>query len=172
MKVTIKYDQGVKKEEIVTLEVSEKELEKMVELDYQQRLASTSSGEMVLKRTPEEIIEEWNRQEYNDWRRHHRYLERYATIFEKEEQSEIADNIQEKERKKQEDYDDICQKIRQILKSEQADMIIAIYIDGMSVKGYARKINDRPNNVTQRLKRVKRVLNTILSESKEHSKYK
>jgi len=163
MKVTMKYDQGVKKEEVVILEIPEKELEKMVEIDYHHRLASASSAEMVLKRTPGEIIEEWNRQEYNAWRRHHRYIERYATIFEKEIQKAFADNIQEKEHQRQDDYDDVCQQIHQILKPEQADMIIAICIDGMSVKDYASKIGDKPNNVTQRLKRVKRVLREILS---------
>jgi len=165
MRVTMKYDQGIKKEEIVTLEISEKQLEKMVEIDYQQRLASACSDEVVLKRTPIEIIEDWNRQEYNAWRRHHRYINAHVTMFGKEEKETFVDHLWEEERERQDDYEDVCQKIRQVLKPEQAEMIIAICIDGMPVKDYAHKVGDKPNNVTQRLVRIKSVLKKILSES-------
>ena len=173
MKVTIKYDQGVKKEEIVILEVPEKELEKMMEIDYQNRLAEAHHDESVEMRAPAQIIEEWNRQEYNAWRRHHRYLCKLPIVINKDNEcfAEInqldllADDSEEKERHKQVEYATTCQKIRRVLKPEQAEMIIAICIDGMSVKEYAAKIGDKPNNVTQRFKRVKSILKEILSES-------
>jgi len=165
MKVMMKYDQGIKKEEIITLEIPEKQLAKMIEMDYQQRLATAFSDEIILKRTALEIIEEWNKQEYNAWRRHHRYIEPHVMLFEKEGPEAFVDHLWEKEHQRQDDYDEVCQKIRQALKPDQAEMIIAIYIDGLSVKAYAHKIGDRPNNVSQRLKRIKISLKKILSES-------
>lgn len=162
----MKYDQGVRREEVVTLEVSEKELEKMVEIDYQQRLAGAASDEVVLKRTPQEIFDEMNRQERNSWQTHHRRL--VSLQKESDDVSEInvmdiiTDDSQEEARQRQEDHDDMCQKIRQLLKPEQADMIIAICLDGMAIKDYGLEINDKPNNVTQRFKRIKKNLKEIL----------
>jgi hypothetical protein len=170
MKVTLKYDQGIKKEEVVTLEVCEKDLERMMENDYQQRLACASSEEVVLKRNPEELIKEMNRQEYNAWRRHHRYIDARSTTFEKDnEGSEIdmmdtlADHSWERERQKQEEYEEICQQIRQILKPKQANMIIAICIEGMPVIDYALKIDDTPKRVYDRFYYTQKVLKESLT---------
>ena len=38
----------------------------------------------------------------------------------------FVDASQEEERRRQDEYDDMCQKIHQLLKPKQADMIIAI----------------------------------------------
>jgi len=166
MQITLKYDQGVKKEELVILEICEQELERMVELGYQRRLAEVADGEVVEKRTAEEIIEEWNRQEFNAWRRHHRYIDSSSTFYEEGEQVDVlntvADKSQVEEYQRQEDYDDICQKIHQVLKREQADMIIAICLDGMAVKDYADKIGDQLKNVSKRFNRAKKILREIL----------
>lgn len=166
MKVTMKYDQGVRREEVVILEVPEKELEKMVEIDYHQRLRQVTGDEVVLKRAPQEILNEMNRQERNSWQTHNRRLvSLQKESFEGSEMNTmdiIADNSQEEERQRQELYEDMCQKIRQLLKPEHADMVIAICLDKMAVKEYAREINDKPNNVTQRFKRIKTVLKKVL----------
>lgn len=162
----MKYDQGVRREEVVILEVPEKELEKMVEIDYQQRLEQVVSDEVVLKRAPQEILNEMNRQERNSWQTHNRRL--VSLKKESNEGSEIntmdliADVSQEEARQRQELYDELCQKVRQLLKPEHADMIIAICLDRMAIKDYAAKIGDKPNNVTQRFKRVKTILKKIL----------
>lgn len=160
----MKYDQGVKKDEVITLDVPKAELEKMVEIDYQHRLAYATHDEIILKRTPQEIIEECNRQEYSSWKKHNRYK---ASLKNEEESAEIdvldilTDLSQVENYQKQDDYDEICQKIRDLLNSEQADMIIAILIDGMRVKDYAAKIQDNPINVSKRFNRIKIALKEL-----------
>ena len=154
MKVTLKYDQGVRREDVVTLEIPEMELEKMVENDYQRRLIEADGNSPILRRTPQEIIEEWNRQEYNAWRRHHRYIE-LPTVACKADGSidpleTIADHTQLEDYQKKVDYDEMCRKVHQVLRPEQATMIIAICIDGMSVKDYAMEIGDCLKNVSKR----------------------
>ena len=74
----------------------------------------------------------------------------------------LAYDSQEKARQKQEDYEEVYQKIRQALKPDYADMIIAICIDGMAVKDYALKTGAKPNNVTQRLVYAKSLLKESL----------
>jgi len=169
MQVTLKYYEGLGKEEKKFFDIPEQELEQMVEKDYQLRLADASSDEIILKRTPQEIFDEMNKQERNLWEGHHRHLAYLQT--DDDEGSEmnvmdaIADHSQEEEHERQEGYDELCQKIRQVLKPEQADMVIAIYIDGMSIEDYAIKIGDKPNNITYRLIRVKKRLKEILAKT-------
>jgi len=169
MKVTMKYDQGVRKEEVVILDIPEEELERMVELDYERRLAEVADGEVVEKRTVEDIFDELNKQEFNAWRRHHRYIDSSSTFYEEGEQAAVLDTVADKsqveEYQRQEDYDEICQKIRQVLKREQADMIIAICLDGMVVSEYADKIGDDSNRVSKRFVYTKKLLKEILAKS-------
>ena len=167
MKITLKYDQGVKKEEVVELEVSEKELEIMIENDYQLRLSLSSGEEIVLKRSAKEIFDELNRKEYNSWQTHNRRKVR-SQQSEKAEESEadildvIADYSQIEAFENKADYEEQCQKIRQKLKPDQAEMMIAICLDGMAVKDYAEKIGEKPNTVTKRFMRLKKFLKEIL----------
>ena len=165
----MKYDRGIKREEIVTLEIPERELEIMVELDYQQRLANASPNEVVTKQTPVEIIEGWNRAEYNSWRTHHRYL-----ISSQQENDEgfkmnvmdvIADNSREEAHQRQASYREKCQEIRRVLNPEQAEMIIAICLEGMAVKDYALQIGDTLKNVSKRFNRVKNTLREQLTQN-------
>ena len=168
MKITMKYDQGIRKTEVVTLEVPEKELEKMVELDYQLRLESVECGELIEKRTPQEIIEEWNRCEYNSWQRQKRRQVSFQKMdddgCEIDMTDTFADYSQEEDRKRQDEYEEICQKIRKILKPEQADMIIAICLDGMAVKDYSEKLDDKLDNVYKKLRRSKNKLKIIFKK--------
>jgi DNA-directed RNA polymerase specialized sigma24 family protein len=63
----------------------------------------------------------------------------------------------EAKRNRKAEYDDVCQMIRTVLakKPEWADAAIAIYINGESVREYARRIGANENNITQKLKRAK-----------------
>jgi len=169
MKVTLKYYEGLGKEEKMFFEIPEQELEQMVEKDYQLRLAEESSDEIVLRRTAQEIFDEMNKQERNSWEGHHRHLACLQT--EDNEGSEmnvmdaIADDSQEEERQRQEEDDELCQKIRQLLKPDHANLIIAICIDGMAVKDYAAEIGEQLTAVSNRFVRAKKTLAEILSES-------
>lgn len=66
----------------------------------------------------------------------------------------------EAERNHKAEYDDICQTIRNVLekKPEWADAVIAIYINGESVRGYAKRVGVNENNISQKLKRAKEKL--------------
>lgn len=168
MKVTMKYDQGVKKEEVVTLEIPETAFESMVEFDYQQRLALALPDDVVQKRTPVEIIEEGNRLEYNSWQT---YKRNQVAWIDASTQTNlvgrISDDSQVETLRRQADYEELCQKIRHVLTLEQAEMIIAICLDEKSVQEYALEVGDKPVNVYERLRSVKKKLKNRLTENKD-----
>lgn len=161
-KVTLKYHRGIKKDEVITLEVPEQELEQMLEYDYQLRSATAADGEVVERQTAQEFFDELNREELSSWRKHNRRL--IPVKAEDEESSEmdimdlVVDNSQEKERQRQEDYEMQCQFIRSVLKTEQAEMMIAIALDGMTLMEYATEMEDEYNNVFRRYKRTLEIL--------------
>ena len=173
MKVTMKYDQGRKKEEIITLEVCEKELAVMVENDYQQRLARVEEGEVLERRTAEEIFEEMNRKERNSWQTHNRHQHQFPVTFESDGEDEMdldlmdmfGDYSQMDMLDKKADYEVVCQWISQILSPKQAEMFIAIALDGMRVWDYADMIQDNPKRVSERYNYAKSVLKKAYSTS-------
>ncbi|MCL2559266.1 MAG: hypothetical protein FWE07_02155 [Turicibacter sp.] len=165
-KVTMKYDKGIKKEEVVALEIPAAEFETMLENDYQERLAYATDGEVVERRTPQAIFDELNRKERNSWQTHTRHQHQFQMTLEIEDETSIEthtmdrfiDDSQAKERQRQEDYEALCQKLRGQLNPDQVEMIIAICLDGMSVKDYAAQIDEKPNTVTKRFMRIKNFL--------------
>ena len=163
-RITMKYDQGIKKEEVVTLEISKYELEQLIENDFRYRLANSDNPQEINRRTAQEIIGEWNRQEFNAWRRHNRYIDTSSKLYHDEETdsvNSIADYGQMNQYQKAEEYEALCQKVNQLLKPAQAKMIIAICIDGMSVKDYANLIGENYDNVKKRFARIKMSLSKI-----------
>lgn len=48
------------------------------------------------------------------------------------------------------EYEECCKKIRAAVKPAQAEMLISIALDGMTVADYAELIGDKPNNVSHR----------------------
>ena len=164
----MKYDRGVKKEEVVVLEILQQEFEQMLENDYRYRLASAIEGEAVERRTVQEIFNEFNSRELSSWRKHNRRLiptkVNDGELREMELTDLIVDNSQAKFFQEQENYEAQCQWIRQHLKPEQAEMVIAIYLDGMRVKDYAKKISNTPKQVTDRLSYAKKLLREVLSK--------
>jgi len=169
-KVILKYDQGIKKEEVVHLEIPIEEFEEMLENDYQYRLANAVDGEMIERRTAQEFFDDMNRNELNSWRKNNRRLISVKT--EDEESSEmdmmdlIVDDSQARQYQKQEDCEALCQEIRQLLKPKQAEMIITIDIDGMGVKDYATQKNLNPKRVSEQLNYTRGVLRKKLLERK------
>jgi len=166
MKVTLKYDQGIKANEVVSLEIPAQEFETMIEFDYQERLMKAEEGELVERRTSQEILDEMNRIERNSWRRYKEHTS-YSNVVLKREDDQLveeeiidtfADNSQLEDFEKEIDYEEQCQKIRQLLKPDQADMVIAICLDGVRVKDYAEQIGITAKQVTDRLSYAKQIL--------------
>ena len=56
------------------------------------------------------------------------------------------------------DYEDTCNLVRSLLKPKQAEMVIAICIDGVSVSEYAKKEGVSQPAISQRLQVAKKIL--------------
>ena len=65
------------------------------------------------------------------------------------------------DREQRREYEACCQWFKDNFKPSQAEMMIAIILDGYSVNEYARKIGDHPNNVSKRYNRAKKKLEKI-----------
>jgi len=169
VEVTLKYDRGFKKDEVIALDISEQELEQMIENDYQLRLARATEGEIVKRQTVQEFFDEIGNDELKSWRKHNRRL--IPVKAEDEESSEmdmmdlVIDNSQEDERKRQEDYEEQCQMLRNSLSSKQAELMIAIVLDDVKLVEYAMKTGEEYNNVFRRYKRAERALKEKRLES-------
>jgi len=169
--ITLKYDQGIKKEEVVQLEIPKQAFEEMLENDYQYRLANATDGEIIERRTAQEFFDEMNRKERNSWQTHTRHQHQYPIKLAIEEDESIetstmdffSDHSQLEMLEANADYEAICQVIRNSpLKPDQAEMIISICIDGMSVNDYAKYKNENPKNISKKFMRIKNNLREIL----------
>ncbi|MGN1092485.1 MAG: sigma factor-like helix-turn-helix DNA-binding protein, partial [Monoglobaceae bacterium] len=58
-------------------------------------------------------------------------------------------------------YDDLCQQIREMLKPEYADVIIAVCLDDMTPEEYALKNGLERDAVYKRLQRAKKKMREI-----------
>jgi len=165
MKITVKYDRGLRKEDVVSLEIDENEFDEMIEYDYNERLSKALPNETIKKRTAQEIIDDMNRKERNSWQTHNRRKIGF-TQEGNNDSLDILDYLSD-ESKKDEiieklNYEDLCHKIRKLLNPEQAQMVIAICSKEFSIKDYAKIINDSSNNVSKRLGRVRKKLRNLL----------
>lgn len=160
MKLKIRYEN-----EIQTIELDAKATEEMW-------VSLSLEGEGLSQKEREELIQkEWNEQfnkkDYNNWHKFNRHRG-YSKATPDEEtdevdcseplMSEVRDPRifcrQELEKDKQYDYEACCDRIRAAVKSAQADMLIAIILDGKTVAEYAELIADTPNNVSHRYRRA------------------
>ena len=176
MKIKIKYE-GTNVNQaplIMEVEVSDEECTLMVESDYQIRLKCAVDKKAVKRREIQEIFDEdYNKPLYNQWHREHRHRGEVKTPFRKEEEDELVGNgldtvpdySQEESRNALYEYEEVCHKIRMALekKPEWANIFIAVRIDGMPIKDYAKMVGDSENNITQKLKRAEKKLREIFS---------
>ena len=63
----IRYD-----DQITTVDVPEEEFTLMIEVDYEQRLEKAKDPSSVQRRSPQDIIDELNKADYNNWHKHNR----------------------------------------------------------------------------------------------------
>ena len=168
MEIKVRYENTV-----TILEVPEEDFITMIDVDYRTRLATTENKEVVKRRTPQEIMDEqFNKPDYNNWHKSDRHRGQPKTPYckddEAEEETDVMDNFADwsdiKKLDKQFEYEALCQKIRQALKPDYANMIIAIHINGLEVQEYAALIKDKPNNVSHRLQRAEKILKEIFEK--------
>lgn len=172
MKLKIRYENNVDNKAPITveIEVPDDECTVMIETDYQKRLENAEDKSQVTRREVQSIMdEEFNKPLYNLWHKEHRHRGNLKKQFRKDDEEgdesdgidTVADNSQEEERNGQYEYEALCQQIRKALKSEYADVIIAVYIDNMTPEKYARRNGLKRDTVYKRLQRGKKKMREI-----------
>ena len=63
------------------------------------------------------------------------------------------------------EYEECCETLRSLLKPAQADMVIAIALDGYTVGEYAAEIGDDANNVSHRYRRAINKLKKVFQKT-------
>lgn len=160
MKLKIRYEN-----EVQIIELDAKATEEMwVSLSLEGEGLSQAEREELIQK---EWNEQFNKDDYNNWHKFNRHRGYSKAVPDEETDevdcseplmSEVKDPRifcrQELEKDKQYDYEACCDRIRAAVKPAQADMLIAIILDGMTVAEYADLIGDSPNNVSRRYRRV------------------
>ena len=170
MQLTVRYEN---KNQTITLN-SKEELMESLSLKYDKNL-SEKELELLIQGTWDE---RFNKPEYNNLHK----FERHRGLSSKRSSEEDDDVIlepqmdevkdptifckEEMERNDNWEYEEVCQKIRRILKQSTAEMVIAIALDGMSVGEYADLTGDLANNVSHRYRRaIKKLKDNYLQTS-------
>ena len=118
----------------------------------------------------EAFDKQFNRPDYNNWHtfnRHRGYSRvgndggELSRIKEFHESSvfSIVDELETEE-----GYAEICRQIRECLKSEWAELFIAVNMDGETIREYADRIGESENNLTKKLQRAEKKLKEIFSK--------
>lgn len=172
MKIKICYEN-----EYQTLEVENMELEKWLNIS----ISEEESQEDYEKRVQDVIEERFNRPDYNSWHKHDRHTgnakmkNKEGVIEVNNEEAIMAKAIDQsvftrdidglEERMDHEwQYKHYGSHIREILKPDAAEMVIAIVLDGMTVAEYAEQICDTSNNVSHRYRRAINKLKKVFSK--------
>lgn len=175
MKIKIRYD-----DQITTVDVPEEEFTLMIEVDYEQRLEKAKEPSSVQRRSPQDIIDELNKADYNNWHKHNRRWDGEAvpsSIYGgKKHISSDVDDSGEKHHFDMDEFPDLASMarqrdaerdeelrtwIRKKLKPDYAEMLIAIHLDGLTPMEYADRIGDKANNISHRLQRAEKKFEEI-----------
>mgnify|MGYP000991369233 CR=1 FL=1 len=168
MKIKIRYEN-----EYQTLKVENMELEKWLNISI-----SEESQEDYEKRVQDVIEERFNRPDYNSWHKHDRHTgnaymkSKDGTVEVKTEEAimyraadKSAFNSSIDGVHNQLEYEECCETLRSLLKPAQADMVIAIALDGYTVGEYAAEIGDDANNVSHRYRRAINKFKKVFSKT-------
>lgn len=160
MKLKIRYENKYQ-----ILEVNSEEMWVSLSLEGDENLTQEEKEAMI----QEAFEEQFNRPEYNSWHKFNRHRGNLKRQFRKDDEESdesdgidtVADNSQEEERNGQYEYEALCQQIRKALKSEYADVIIAVCLDDMTPEEYALKNGLKRDAVYKRLQRAKKKMREI-----------
>lgn len=169
MKIKMRYEDAYQ-----TLEVETKEIEKWLNIS----ISEEESQEDYEKRVQDEIEVQFNRPDYNNW---HKFDRHTGNAYMKSKDGTVEVNTEEAIMYRAADksvfnesingvhsqieYEECCKILRNLLKPEIADMVIAIALDDMSVGEYATLIGDDSNNVSHRYRRAIKKLKKVFSET-------
>lgn len=163
MKLKVRYEN-----EFQTIELDEKSMDEMwVSL-------SLEDGENLTQEEKENMIQDafeemFNKPEYNNWHKFDRHRGNLKKQFRKDDEETdesdgldtVGDYSQEEERDRQYEYEALCQEIRDVLKPEYAEVIIAMCLDDMTPEEYAATTGEKRDTVYKRLQRAKKKIQEI-----------
>lgn len=155
MKIKMRYDNTYQ-----TLEVDAEEMWVSLSLEGGESLTQEEKEELIRN----EVEERYNKPEYNNWHKMDRHRGEPKRSFRKDDEEAdnsdgidlIPDYSDEERRERKEDYDAVCQKLRMLLKSEYAEVLIAIVLDGKTPEEYADEIGVHRDAIYKRLQRAKK----------------
>ena len=161
MKLKIRYE-----DKYQTVEVNSEEMWLSLSLGSDEELTQQQKEELI----QETFEEQFNKPEYNNWHKFDRHRGNLKRPFRKDDEDAdesdgmdmVEDNSQEAERNSQYEYEALCQKIREVLNPEYAEVIIAICLDEMTPEEYAHSICEKRDTVYKRLQRAKKKYQEIL----------
>ena len=182
MKIKIRYDN-----QMMTLDVPEKEFTLMIELDYEKQLAEAADPTAVQRRSPQEIMNErFNKPDYNNWHAYNRHWNADAIpstanggklhieTDAKEDgerhhydMDEFPDLKAMEQQQRLERDQELRVWIREKMKADYAEMLIAIDMDGISVTDYAEQIGETRTAVSHRLQRAEKKFKEIFQKRPE-----
>lgn len=163
MKLKVHYEN-----EFQTIELDAKSMDEMwVSL-------SLEDGENLTQEEKENMIQDafeemFNKPEYNNWHKFDRHRGNLKKQFRKDDEETdesdgldtVGDYSQEEERDRQYEYEALCQEIRDVLKPEYAEVIIAMCLDDMTPEEYAATTGEKRDTVYKRLQRAKKKIQEI-----------
>lgn len=155
MKLKIRYEQ---KYEIV--EVNSEEMWVSLSLEGSEDLTHKEKETLI----QDAFEEQFNKPEYNNWHKFDRHRGNLKKQFRKDDEvavdgdgmDTVADNSQEEKLNRQYEYEDLCQKLREVLKPEFAEVIIAVCLEDKTPEEYAAEIGEKRDTVYKRLQRAKK----------------
>ncbi|HBE9571823.1 TPA: sigma-70 family RNA polymerase sigma factor [Clostridioides difficile] len=161
MKLKIRYE-----EKYETVEVSSEEMWVSLSLE---------GGEDLTQKEKETLIqgkfeEKFNKPEYSNWHKFDRHRGNLKKQFRKDDEvavdndgmDTVADNSQEEKLNRQYEYEDLCQKLRDVLKPEFAEVIIAVCLEDKTPEEYAAEIGEKRDTIYKRLQKAKKKYKEIL----------
>ena len=184
MKIRIRFDK-----KLTDVEIPDGDYTLMLDADYEMRLAEAPEHkkEKVIRcNTVQEMFDLINKTEYNNWHKFDRYFhdpkkgksviggKSFFTHREDEEGSAegvrsvveyLPDHSDELKRGQVEEYEYICDIIHQTLKPDQAELIIAVYLDGVLATDYAEIKGVSKSAISHRLNTAKKNFKKVFPTS-------
>lgn len=155
MKIKMRYDNTYQ-----TLEVDADEMWVSLSLESGASFTQEEKEQLIQN----EVEERYNKPEYNNWHKMGRHRGDPKRPFRKDDDEAdnsdgldlVPDYSDEERRERKEDYDAVCQKLRTLLKSEYAEVIIAVVLDDKTPEEYAAETGLHKDAIYKRLQRAKK----------------
>lgn len=155
MKIKMRYDNTYQ-----TLEVDAEKMWVSLSLEAGTNITQEEKEQLI----QDKVEEIYNKPEYNSCHKLDRHRGEPKRSFRKDDEEAdnsdgldlIPDYSDEERRERKENYEEVCQKLRSLLKPEYADVIISVVLDGNTPEEYAAEIGVHRDTVYKRLQRAKK----------------